>query len=85
MLQRHIKEALTHKTNLLGQVVATVGKRWDNQMEQKLHGATFFLNPNKFFVIKVPNKRQASRLRSMFSGVLWKMVSDDEQQTTISR
>nr|XP_020199817.1 uncharacterized protein LOC109785632 [Aegilops tauschii subsp. strangulata] len=80
-----IKEALTHKPNLLGQVVAIVDKRWDNQMEQKLHGAAFFLNPNKFFAIKESNKRQASRLRSMFNDVLWKMVPDDEQQTTISR
>ncbi|SPT19209.1 unnamed protein product [Triticum aestivum] len=80
-----IKEALTHKPNLLGQVVAIVDKRWDNQMEQKLHGAALFLNPNKFFAIKESNKRKASRLRSMFNDVIWKMVPDDEQETTISR
>ena len=54
-------------------------------MEQKLHGAALFLNPNKFFAIKESNRRQASRLRSMFNDVLWKMVPDDEQQRTISR
>ncbi|KAM3389449.1 hypothetical protein ACQJBY_011533 [Aegilops geniculata] len=81
----HIKEALAHKPNLLGQVVAIVDKRWDNQMEQKLHGAALFLNPNKFFAIKESNRRQAARLRSMFNDVLWKMVPDDEQQATISR
>ena len=54
-------------------------------MEQKLHGAALFLNPNKFFAIKESNRRQAARLRSMFNDVLWKMVPDDEQQATISR
>ena len=81
----HIKEALIHKSNLLGQVVAIVDKRWDNQMQQKLHGAALFLNPNKFFAIKESNKRQASRIHSMFNDLLRKMVPDDEQQTTISR
>jgi hypothetical protein len=80
----HINEALSHKQNLLDQVVSIIDRRWNNQMEQKLHGAALFLNPNKFFAIRETNKRQASRLRSMFNDVLWKMVSDHELQDTIS-
>ena len=54
-------------------------------MEQKLYGAALFLNPAKFFGIKENDKRQAARLRSMFNDVLWKMVSDDKDQTMISK
>jgi hypothetical protein len=81
----HIKDALSTKQNLQGQVLAIVDRRWENQMEQKLHGAALFLNPNKFFGIRETNKRQASRLRSMFNDVLWKMVIDDDLQATISK
>jgi hypothetical protein len=54
-------------------------------MEQKLYGAALYLNPRKFFVLRDKDKRQAARLRSMFNDVLWKMVSDDEEQTKISK
>jgi hypothetical protein len=64
--KKHISEALAHKEALRTQVLAIVNKRWDNQMEQKLHGTTLFLNPNKFFAITEDNRRLASRLRSAF-------------------
>ncbi|KAJ1284460.1 hypothetical protein BS78_03G205900 [Paspalum vaginatum] len=80
-----IKDALKGKPALLTEVLNLYEKRWDNQMEQKLYGAALFLNPAKFFVIKENDKRQAARLRSMFNDVLWKMVSDDNDQTTISK
>jgi hypothetical protein len=54
-------------------------------MEQKLHGAALYLNPGKFFALRDKDRRQAVRLRSMFNDVLWKMVSDDEEQTKISK
>jgi hypothetical protein len=60
-------------------------KRWDNQMEQKLYGATLFLNPAKFFPIKEENRRDAARLRTMFNDVLWKMVTGDDEQSIISK
>jgi hypothetical protein len=80
----HIKNALEEKEGLLSQVVGIVDRRWDNQMEHKLHGAALFLNPSKFFAIQETNKRLAARLRSMFNDVLWKMVSDDDLQSKIS-
>jgi hypothetical protein len=46
-------------------VLAIVNKRWDNKMEQKMHGAALFLNPNKFFAIRENNRRLATWLRSM--------------------
>lgn len=54
-------------------------------MEQKLYGAALFLNPAKFFVLREENRREASRLRSMFNDVLWKMVTDDDEQGKISK
>ncbi|WVZ50616.1 hypothetical protein U9M48_001855 [Paspalum notatum var. saurae] len=48
-----IKDALKGKPSLLADVLDLYEKRWDNQMEQKLYGAALFLNPAKFFVIKV--------------------------------
>ncbi|KAM3351539.1 hypothetical protein ACQJBY_023483 [Aegilops geniculata] len=81
----HIKDALSQRPGLQSQVLAIVDKRWDHQMEQKLHGAAMFLNPSKFFKMKETNRRQAARLRSMFNDVLWKMVSDDELQSKISK
>ena len=41
----YIKDALSNKQNLLGQVLEIIDRRWDNQMEQNLHGAALFLNP----------------------------------------
>ena len=81
----HIKDALSQRPGLQSQVLAIVDKRWDHQMEQKLHGAAMFLNPSKFFQMKETNKRLAARLRSMFNDVLWKMVPDDELQSKISK
>ncbi|KAM0881446.1 hypothetical protein ACQ4PT_032951 [Festuca glaucescens] len=80
----HINEALSQREGLRSQVVAIIERRWDNQMEQKLHGAALFLNPSKFFAIQETNKRLATRLRSMFNDVLWKMVPDDDLQSKIS-
>lgn len=54
-------------------------------MEQKLNGAALYLNLGKFFAIRDKDRRQAARLRSMFNDVLWKMVSDDDEQTKISK
>ena len=61
------------------------GEDWgEMKLDQKLYGAALFLNPNKFFDIRETNKRKASRLRSMFNDVLWKMVIDHDLQDTIS-
>ena len=54
-------------------------------MEQKLYGAALFLNPTKNFLIKENNRREALRLRSMFNDVLWKMLSDDDEQSKIGK
>jgi hypothetical protein len=54
-------------------------------MEQKLYGAALYLNPGKFFALRDKDRRQAVRLRSMFNDVLWKMVSDDDEPTKISK
>lgn len=83
--KKNIKEALAQREGLMNEVLAIVDKRWDTQMEQKLYGAALFLNPNKFFGIRETNRRLATRLRSMFNDVLWKMETDDEQQGKISR
>ncbi|WVZ78409.1 hypothetical protein U9M48_026122, partial [Paspalum notatum var. saurae] len=80
-----IKESLKGKPQLLNQVLSCYDKRWDTQMEQKLYGAALFLNPAKFFAIREDDKRRASRLRSMFNDVLWKMVIDEEEQKEISK
>lgn len=80
-----INNALKDKPQLLKEVLGLFEKRWDRQMEQNLYGAALFLNPAKFFPIKEGNKRQASRLRSMFNDVLWKMVHDDDEQNKISQ
>ncbi|KAM0857105.1 hypothetical protein ACQ4PT_048695 [Festuca glaucescens] len=80
----HINEALSQREGLRSQVLAIIERRWDNQMEQKLHGAALFLNPRKFFAIQETNKRLATQLRSMFNDVLWKMVPDDDLQSKIS-
>jgi hypothetical protein len=80
----HINDALSQREGLRSQVLAIIEKRWDTQMEHKLHGAALFLNPSKFFSIQETNKRLATRLRSMFNDVLWKMVPDDDLQSKIS-
>jgi hypothetical protein len=80
----HINEALSQREGLCSQVLAIIESRWDNQMDRKLHGAALFLNPSKLFAIQETNKRLATRLRSMFNGVLWKMVPDDDLQSKIS-
>jgi hypothetical protein len=54
-------------------------------MEQKLYGAALYLNPGKFFALRDKDRRQAVRLRCMFNDVLWKMVSDDDEPTKISK
>jgi hypothetical protein len=80
-----IKDALKGKPSLLDEVMECYDTRWDNQMEQKLYGAALFLNQAKFFAIRENDRRQAARLRSMFNDVLWKMVSDDDEQIKISK
>ena len=67
----HITDALSQRPGLQSQVLAIVDKRWDNQMEQKLHGAAMFLNPSKFFAMKETNRRLAARLRSMMCYGRW--------------
>jgi hypothetical protein len=54
-------------------------------MEQQLYGAALYLNPGKFFAIREKDRRQAGKLRNMFNQVMWKMVSDDDEQNKISR
>jgi len=64
-----IKEDLRANNTLLKQVMDCYDRRWENQMEQKLYGAALFLNPGKFFAIREKDRRQATRLRSMFNDV----------------
>ncbi|KAG8088682.1 hypothetical protein GUJ93_ZPchr0010g10672 [Zizania palustris] len=64
-----IKVALEHKPRLLKQVLGYFEKRWENQMEPKLYVAALFLNAGKFFAIRENNKKEASRLKSMFNDV----------------
>jgi hypothetical protein len=80
-----IKEALKNKGKLLAEVISCFDKRWESQMEQKLYGAALFLNPGKFFDIREKDRRQAARLRSMFNDVMWKMISNEDEQTKISK
>jgi len=80
-----IKESLKHNPRLLAEVLEYYGKRWENQMEQKLYGAALYLNAAKFFAIRDQDRRQAARLRSMFNDVMWKMISDEDEQTKISK
>jgi hypothetical protein len=54
-------------------------------MEQKIYGAALYLNPDKFFTLRDKDRRQATRLRAMFNDVLWKMMSDEDEQTKISK
>ncbi|XP_062200495.1 uncharacterized protein LOC133903176 [Phragmites australis] len=82
--KNNIKDSLRRKQQLLHEVLNHFDMRWDNQIEQKLYGVALFLNPTKFFPIREADKRQASRLRSMFNDVLWKMVTDDDEQSKIS-
>jgi hypothetical protein len=83
--KKAIKESLNEKPLLLNEELGYFEKRWDNQMEQKLYGATLFLNPAKFFPIKEEDRRDAARLRAMFNDVLWKMVTGDDEQSIISK
>lgn len=80
-----IKEALKDKPRLLKEVISCFENRWESQMQQKLYGAALFLNPGKFFDIREKDKRQAARLRFMFNDVKWKMISDEDEQTKISK
>ena len=80
-----IKESLKDKPQVLNEVLGYFDKRWETQMEQKLYGAALFLNPAKFFPIRENDRREATRLRSLFNDVLWKMVPDDDEQSIISK
>jgi len=80
-----IKDSLKAKTDLLKEVMKRYDNRWENQMHQKLYGATLFLNPGKFFALREKDKRKAARLRIMFNEILYKMVADDSEQSKISR
>jgi len=44
--------------------------------------AALFLNPNKFFDIKVNDPAYASSLRAMFNDVIEKMVVDNDELIT---
>jgi adenine-specific DNA methylase len=79
--KNNIKEALKAKPKLLTEVLACFEKIWEHQMEQKMYGTTLFLNLGNFFALREKDKRQTSRLRSMFNDVLWKMAVDDEEQS----
>jgi hypothetical protein len=50
----------------------------------KLYEAALFLNPGKFFALRVKDKRQAAKLRIMFNEIIYKMVADDSEQSKIS-
>jgi hypothetical protein len=80
-----IKEALKNKRKLLAEVISCFDKRWESQMEQKLYGAALFLNPGKFFDIREKDRRHAARLRSTFNDVIWKMISNEDEQTKITK
>jgi hypothetical protein len=80
-----IKESLKEKARLLTEVLECFDKRLKNQIEQKLYGASLYLNPEKFFALRDKDRRQAARLRSMFNDVLWKMVSDDDEKSKNSK
>ncbi|CAD6225607.1 unnamed protein product [Miscanthus lutarioriparius] len=80
-----IKDSLQRKPDLLKEVLKYYDNRWENQMEQQLYGAALYLNPSKFFALKEKDRRQAGRLRIMFNQVMWKMVTDDEEQNKISK
>ncbi|CAD6263434.1 unnamed protein product [Miscanthus lutarioriparius] len=80
-----IKDSLKDKPNLLKEVLEYFDKRWENQMERRLYGAALYLNPSKYFAIREKDRRQATKLRIMFNQVMWKMVSDDEDQNKISK
>jgi hypothetical protein len=43
------------------------------------------LNLCKFFTLRDKGWRQAARLRAMFNDVSWKMISDEDEQTKISK
>jgi tRNA A37 N6-isopentenylltransferase MiaA len=49
---------------------------------QKLYGASLYLNLGKFFALRNKGRRQTTWLRSMFNNILWKMVSDDDDEKT---
>lgn len=42
------------------------------------------MNLGKFFSIREKDKKQAGIIRSMFNDVMWKLISDEEEQTKIS-
>jgi hypothetical protein len=75
-----LRDPFVDRPHLLNEVLMHFDKRWEKQMEQKLYGAAFFLNPAKFFAIKEKNIRDGARLRAMFNNVLWKMVPNDDEQ-----
>ncbi|KAG8083676.1 hypothetical protein GUJ93_ZPchr0016g2581 [Zizania palustris] len=80
-----IKNALKEKPQVISEVLEHFERRWDNQIEQKLYEAALFLNPGKFFAIMETDKRKATRLRSIFNDIPWKMVRDDDEQDKISK
>jgi hypothetical protein len=52
-----IQESLKEKPRLLAEVISCFEKRWDTQMEQKIYGATLYLNPGKFFTLRDKDRR----------------------------
>jgi hypothetical protein len=49
-----------------------------------LYGAALFLNPGKFFALRVKDKRQVAKLRIMFNEIIYKLLADDSEQSKIS-
>jgi hypothetical protein len=79
-----IKESLKAKPDMLKEVMRRYDTRWENQMQQKLYGAALFLNPGKFFALRVKDKRQVAKLRIMFNEIIYKLLADDSEQSKIS-
>ncbi len=76
--KKKISNSLASKPRVLKKVMDIIERRWMHQMEQKLHGAALFLNPNKFFDITQDDVDYASRLRIAFNDVLEHMLIGDD-------
>uniref|UniRef100_K4AJ85 DUF659 domain-containing protein n=1 Tax=Setaria italica TaxID=4555 RepID=K4AJ85_SETIT len=70
LAKKKIRESFASNRGILEKVMDIVEQRWADQMEQKLYGATLFLNPNKFCDIKENDCAHASSLRKMFNDQL---------------
>lgn len=78
LAKKKIRESFASNRGILEKVMDIVEQRWADQMEQKLYGATLFLNPNKFCDIKENDCAHASSLRKMFNDVIEQMIIGDD-------